>query len=186
MSAPVVVNQPGVRHEDTSGNPVAVKDTDTITPANQPVIPVAGVDGTTARTLRVDSGGRAKVQADALPLPAGAATQTTLATLLTQVTGAAIQVALEAIKDTDGVKKITDALPVGDNVIGQVKVTDGTDVADVSVDRHADQGLRVSMVPVEFVRLICALQNIEQQLKQVVQQLELMTDENSKEIRHAD
>ena len=83
---------------------------------------MAGVDGTTARTLRVDSGGRAKVQADALPLPAGAATQTTLATLLTQVTGAAIQVALEAIKDTDGVKKITDAFLGSDLMIEDFEV----------------------------------------------------------------
>lgn len=42
---------------------------------------------------------------------------------------------LDSIKDTDGVKKITDALPVGDNIIGQTKITDGTDVADViSID----------------------------------------------------
>lgn len=34
--------------------------------------------------------------------------------------------ALTAIKDTDGIKKITDALPTGDNTIGRVKLTDGT------------------------------------------------------------
>jgi hypothetical protein len=38
---------------------------------------------------------------------------------------------LAAIKDTDGIKKIVDALPVGDNGIGRVKIWDGTTVADV-------------------------------------------------------
>lgn len=38
---------------------------------------------------------------------------------------------LDSIKDTDGIKKITDALPVGDNIIGRTKITDGTDVAEV-------------------------------------------------------
>jgi hypothetical protein len=48
------------------------------------------------------------------------ATQTTLATLATQVTAAAIQAALEAIRDTAGIKKITDQLPAGSNTIGKV------------------------------------------------------------------
>lgn len=40
-----------------------------------------------------------------------------------------IQTAAESIKDTDGIKKITDALPAGTNIIGQVGIdqtTDGT------------------------------------------------------------
>jgi hypothetical protein len=49
-------------------------------------------------------------------------------------TVAAVTTALNAIKDTDGIKKITDALPAGDNIIGRVKVTDGTSVADVLDD----------------------------------------------------
>ena len=77
------------------------------------------------------------------------ATQTTLAALLsafnaedfaTQVTLAALlsafnaedfahEATLASIKDTDGIKKITDALPVGDNWIGKTKVGDGTNVA---------------------------------------------------------
>jgi len=66
------------------------------------------------------------------------ATQTTLAALLaafnaedfaTQVTLAAVLAAIASIKDTDGIKKITDALPVGDNWIGRTKVGDGTNVA---------------------------------------------------------
>jgi len=182
-SGNVIVNQPGVRLEDATGNEAATKDTATITPASQPVIPIAGVDGTTARTVRVDSGGRVKVQADALPLPTGAATETkleavralvasldgkdyatqaTLATLATEakleqvrtllatidadtgslaaedfateVTLAAlltnsadIETILAAIRDTAGIKKITDGvqLQAGSSNIGKVFLEDG-------------------------------------------------------------
>ena len=41
---------------------------------------------------------------------------------------------LALIKNTDGIKKITDALPTGDNTVGQVKLTDGTNVVDVLND----------------------------------------------------
>jgi len=47
-------------------------------------------------------------------------TEDTLATRLSQTTGAAIQTVLEAVRDTDGIKKITDSLPAGDNNIGNV------------------------------------------------------------------
>lgn len=118
----LVLNQPGVYVVDDDGNLALVKDTETVTPGDQPVLPVAGVDGTTARTLRVDSGGRAKVQADALPLPAGAsteakleavrallasldgkdfATQTTLATLATEAKLEAVRVLLSSIDGKD-------------------------------------------------------------------------------------
>lgn len=51
---------------DAAGNPVAVKDGDTITPASQPVLPVAGVEGTTARTLHLTTqGGVARLAVDA-------------------------------------------------------------------------------------------------------------------------
>jgi|GEM_PF-6127775 len=57
-------------------------------------------------------------------------------TKLTSIDGKdfATETTLTSIKDTDGVKKITDALPVGDNVVGRVKVTDGTDVADIETN----------------------------------------------------
>lgn len=61
------------------------------------------------------------------------ATQATLAAADAKL--ATIDAVLDSIKDTDGVKKITDALPVGDNIIGRTKITDGVDVADViSID----------------------------------------------------
>ncbi len=41
---------------------------------------------------------------------------------------------LTAIKNTDGIKKIVDALPTGDNTIGRAKITDGTNVVDVFDD----------------------------------------------------
>jgi hypothetical protein len=41
---------------------------------------------------------------------------------------------LIAIKDVDGIKKIVDPLPSGDNEIGRIKVTDGSNIADIVVD----------------------------------------------------
>jgi hypothetical protein len=65
-------------------------------------------------------------------LPAGAATEASLLTRLTQTTGAAILTVLTAIRDSAGIKKIVDALPVGDNLIGRQKITDdGTQVATI-------------------------------------------------------
>lgn len=47
----------------------------------------------------------------------------------------ATQETLASIKDTDGIKKIVDALPIGDNWIGRTKIGDGTDtVAVVTID----------------------------------------------------
>lgn len=54
----------------------------------------------------------------------------------------ATQETLASIKDTDGIKKITDALPTGDNWIGKTKVGDGTNVADV-LDAAGVKRLRV-------------------------------------------
>ena len=141
---------------DEDGNFAVRHDTETVTPATQPVLLVAGVDGTTIRTIRLDSAGRQKMQADALPLPAGAATETKLetvrallatidadtsnldvllstrateATLAAQradiasllVNSADIETILTAIRDSAGIKKITDQLPAGTNEIGKVK-----------------------------------------------------------------
>lgn len=52
----------------------------------------------------------------------------------TQATVAAVQSALEAIRDTAGVKKITDALPTGDNWLGRIKLGDGTHLVAVATD----------------------------------------------------
>jgi hypothetical protein len=122
-------DSPAVLLYDAAGNPIVVKDGDTIVPATQSYVPIVGLDGTTARAFAVDSAGRTKMQADSLPLPAGAATESTLATRATEAT-------LASIKDTDGVKKITDpvVLGVGDTGIGRVKVWDGSEVADVFLD----------------------------------------------------
>lgn len=70
-------------------------------------------------------------------LPAGAATETTLTAADTKL--GTIDAVVDSIKDTDGIKKITDALPVGDNVIGRVKITDGTSVADVITDNSINR-----------------------------------------------
>lgn len=60
------------------------------------------------------------------------ATQTTLSSVLSKLTE--IDTAVDSVKDTDGIKKITDALPTGDNWIGKTKVGDGTNVAGIVSD----------------------------------------------------
>ncbi|MHA2333772.1 MAG: hypothetical protein ACXAEU_17230, partial [Candidatus Hodarchaeales archaeon] len=41
---------------------------------------------------------------------------------------------LDAIKDTDGIKKILDALPSGDNWIGRVRIGDSTNLVAIVND----------------------------------------------------
>lgn len=84
--------------------------------------------GTTAQPV-TDNGGSLTVDATSWPLPTGAATEATLGTLATEATlsalntnAADIETILTAIRDTAGIKKITDALPAGDNNIGNVDV----------------------------------------------------------------
>lgn len=98
------------------------------------IFDTAGTELSTATDpLRVDPTGTTTqpVSATSLPLPAGAATEATLVTLLTQATGATIQAVLEAIRDTTGIKKITDALPVGSNTIGKVQLRNPGDTLDL-------------------------------------------------------
>jgi hypothetical protein len=59
-----------------------------------------------------------------------------------------------SIKDTDGIKKITDALPTGDNWVGRVKVGDGTNVADL----YDDSG--INRLRVEAVQKSGSLHNV--------------------------
>lgn len=106
MSGTVVVNQPGVYLVDEDGNLISLADGDAIGSAEGLIL--MGKDGANARMIAVDASGNLA----ALPLPTGAATEATLA---------AIDAVLDAIKDTDGIKKITDALPAGTNEIGAVK-----------------------------------------------------------------
>lgn len=68
-------------------------------------------------------------------------TQTTLAALLTAFNAEdfasetkleLVRAIVASIKDADGIKKITDALPVGDNIVGRIKISDGSEVAAVT------------------------------------------------------
>jgi len=77
-------------------------------------------------------GGIYKLETKSTLSGAGIATETTLAAIL--VDTGQIEVILAAIRDTAGIKKITDALPTGDNVIGRVKITEGTNVAGLILD----------------------------------------------------
>ena len=49
----------------------------------------------------------------------------------------ATETTLALIKNTDGIKKITDALPTGDNRIGRIKVTDDTNVLGIDTANAA-------------------------------------------------
>ena len=60
------------------------------------------------------------------------ATETTLSAADTKL--GTIDSTLDSIKDTDGIKKITDALPTGDNWIGRVRLGDGTNPVGVFTD----------------------------------------------------
>ena len=74
-------------------------------------------------------------------LPTGAATETTLSAL--NVNAADIETILTAIRDTAGVKKITDSLPAGTNRIGAVRNVDANDAAiDLARDTSIPSGSR--------------------------------------------
>jgi hypothetical protein len=80
--------------------------------------------GTTAQPV-TDNGGSLTVDATSLPLPTGAATETTLAALNTNAADietliTTLNSLVTAIRDTAGIKKITDQLPAGTNNIGDV------------------------------------------------------------------
>lgn len=128
----LVLNQPGVYLVDADGNVITVADGDTI--ANQEALLLAGKDGSNARLVVVDSSGKVAIQnpSNLDVLLSTRATEATLASADGRLT--TIDAVLDSIKDTDGIKKITDALPVGDNIVGRVKVTDGTSVADILDD----------------------------------------------------
>ena len=91
MPGLVVVNQPGVYLVDADGNTITV--TDGLSIGSAEAILLAGQDGSTARFVRVASDGTVRVDptgtttqpisAASLPLPTGAATEATVATLAT-------------------------------------------------------------------------------------------------------
>ena len=92
--------------------------------ANGKILSPNNVDflGDAAKPLRVDPTGTTTqpVSVASLPLPASAATEATLSALNTNA--ADIETILTNIRDTAGIKKITDQLPAGTNNIGDVDV----------------------------------------------------------------
>jgi len=115
MPGVVVANRPGVLLYDANGNPIATTE-----------------DG---GDYKIETISKQRNSAGTVVNPA---TEDTLSTRASETTLLAadgklltIDSVLDSIKDTDGVKKITDALPVGDNIIGRTKVTDGTSVVEV-------------------------------------------------------
>lgn len=146
-----IIQEGEVFQLDDEGNPIApdAGAAAVALPATQGGVIGAGKrasDGKPA-IIRTDDDGRQTITADALPLPTGAATESTLSTRATEATLATvateatlstlgteatasasdaklatIDAVLDSIKDTDGIKKITDPLPAGTNNIGDVDV----------------------------------------------------------------
>ena len=81
-----------------------------------------------------------------------------------------IDAAIASVKDTDGVKKITDALPAGtnklgtieisdsilagDNTIGRVKLTDGTNVAGVDANNQLKVIAAANTIPAVLANFV--------------------------------
>lgn len=57
------------------------------------------------------------------------------------ITGFATETTLASIKDTAGIKKITDALPAGTNAIGKLAANSGVDIGDVDVTSSVTSSL---------------------------------------------
>lgn len=130
-------------------------------------IGIAGTDGTNPQIIKTDSAGELQVDVLTSALPTGAATAANQSTSNTAL--AAIQAAVEIIDNAisgseiqadvltlpalpAGTNNIGDvdvltlpAIPTGDNSIGRVKLTDGTDVADV-LDLTNSNPLTVAIV----------------------------------------
>lgn len=106
-------DSPAVILYDSTGTPLAVVDGATLPVGTRGLI-FAGVDNSgNVQFLRTDSSGRVEVFVNNSALPTGAATELTLL----------------AIKDTDGIKKIVDALPAGSNLIGKIQIRNAADTA---------------------------------------------------------
>jgi hypothetical protein len=105
---------PNVLLYDANGNPLVLGST-----VSASSLPVVIASDQVAVAIK-DGGGSITVDAGSWPLAADAATETTLAALNTNAGD--IETILTAIRDTAGVKKITDQLPAGTNNIGDVDV----------------------------------------------------------------
>jgi len=105
---------PNVLLYDANGNPIVFGSA-----TSAVSLPVVIASDQAAVAIK-DGGGSITVDAAALPLPTGAATESTLAAL--NINAGDIETILVAIRDTTGVKKIADQLPAGTNNIGDVDV----------------------------------------------------------------
>lgn len=57
-----------------------------------------------------------------------------------------VDTVLKAIRDTAGIKKITDALPTGDNWIGRIKLGDGTNLIAIPTDGDTLSGYGIPIL----------------------------------------
>lgn len=87
--------------------------------------------GSASDPVRVDPTGTTiqPISAAALPLPAGAATEATVLASDGRLT--TIDSVLDSIRDTAGIKKITDELPAGTRLVGKFQIRDPGDSVDL-------------------------------------------------------
>ena len=127
----MIVRSPIVLLYDANGNPLAVQDGVAI-PVNTSALLLAGKEpGGTAKYLRMAVDGTVRtdptgtttqpVSASSLPLPSGAATEATLATR-----AAAAQLPNTLTMSGNLSTAVTEPLPTGSNIVGQIKITNGT------------------------------------------------------------
>lgn len=91
----------------------------------------------TSTVVRADNGDVWPISAASLPLPPDAATESTLNDVFNEI---------QDMKDTDGIKKITDELPAGTQTIGKIKITDGTDDLDILIENAAIGAVKKSIL----------------------------------------
>lgn len=90
----------------------------------------------------------------------------------TEATLVAVDAVLDSIKDVDGIRKIVEALPTGDNVIGQVKIT-GENGQQVSIHFENNKG----MISTRDEQQIEILRGIWKELRLVRFHVEQLTNE---------
>lgn len=150
-AAVVVANQPAVTLYDAAGVELAVKDGIAI-PANTPRLLIAGTDATLVRTLRTAADGTVRtdptgttvqpVSVSSIPLPAGAATEATLATRASEATLAAFA-SIAATEST---------LAAATNILGDIRSSSGIERIDqpVTVIGPAAEAASASNNPVRI------------------------------------
>lgn len=138
----VEVDNDGFKVYDSAGNAIDPAKDASVTALGTILTAIKNTDGIKKIVDALPAGTNNIGDVDVLSsaLPTGASTEATLLLIKAKTDNipsdpareggklTSLETILTAIKNTDGIKKIVDALPAGDNVIGRAKLTDGTNV----------------------------------------------------------